>query len=256
MVTCTKNSQIQIKTQFILSDANFILFKHATSITPATTYSGNVTPSTLIHTQILCYALLLMRKMLNPTGMRECSESIMPTFGPRIWWFLVPKMWVHWLGEEPGYHSWFYQACLPKIGFVESTDEFAFSFVDPANVVWECHLIPAFNAGRSADLLPWPHSIARHLNPEDIDDWLNYYVNMWVDNRLPQFNFWFDLSLTLFFVSFVDQDIVMDTGVLQGVFGCPTLIPAEFPSCNDGCRIPVKFPRAQLIFKYIYLITI
>jgi hypothetical protein len=87
-------------------------------------------------------------------------------------------LWVCWLGEEPGYRSGFYQARLPKIGFVESTDEFAFSFVDPANVVRGCHLIPAFNAGWSADLLPWPHSIARHLNPEDIDDWLNYYVNM------------------------------------------------------------------------------
>jgi hypothetical protein len=87
-------------------------------------------------------------------------------------------LWVRWLDEEPGYRSGFYQACLPKIGFVEFTDEFAFSFVDPANVVRGCHLIPAFNAGRSAALLPWPCSIARHLNPEDIDDWLNYYVNM------------------------------------------------------------------------------
>jgi hypothetical protein len=29
---------------------------------------------------------------------------------------------------------------------------------------------PAFNAGRSADLLPHPRSIARRLNPEDVDD--------------------------------------------------------------------------------------
>ena len=87
-------------------------------------------------------------------------------------------LWVRWFGDEPGYRSGFRQAHLPKIGFVESTDEFAFSFVDPANVVRGCHLIPAFNAGRSADLLPWPHSIARRLNPEEIDDWLNFYVNM------------------------------------------------------------------------------
>ena len=77
-------------------------------------------------------------------------------------------LWVHWFGEEPGYRSGFHRACLPKIGFVESTDEFAFSFVDSANVVRGCHLIPAFNTGRSADLLPWPRSIARRLNPEDI----------------------------------------------------------------------------------------
>ena len=86
--------------------------------------------------------------------------------------------WVRWFGKEPGYRSGFCQARLPKIGLVESTDEFAFSFVDPANVVRGCHLIPAFNAGRGADLLPWAGSIARRLNPEDIDDWLKFYVNM------------------------------------------------------------------------------
>ena len=87
-------------------------------------------------------------------------------------------LWVRWFGEEPGYCSGFQQARLPKIGFVESTDEFAFSFVDPANVVRRCYLTLAFNAGRSADLLPWPSSIARRLNPGDVDDWLNFYVNM------------------------------------------------------------------------------
>jgi hypothetical protein len=87
-------------------------------------------------------------------------------------------LWVHWFGDEPGYHSGFRRVCLPKIRFVESTDDFAFSFVDPANVICECHLISTFNAGRSADLLPHSHSIAHCLNPEDIDNWLNFYVNM------------------------------------------------------------------------------
>lgn len=87
-------------------------------------------------------------------------------------------LWVRWFGDEPDYRSGFRKARLPKIGFVESTDDFAFSFVDPANVICRCHLIPAFNAGRSVDLLPHSHSIARCLNPEDIDDWLNFYVNM------------------------------------------------------------------------------
>ena len=86
-------------------------------------------------------------------------------------------LWVCWFGEVPGYRSGFRQTRLPAIGFVESTDDFAFSFVDPANVV--C-LIPAFDAGRSADLLPWPGSIARRFNPEDTDDsdWSYFYVNM------------------------------------------------------------------------------
>ena len=150
MPTCTKNSQIQIEILYISSEARFILFKHATFITPATTYSGSVTLSTLIHTQTSCCALLLMRKVLNPTDMREYLASIMSTFGLRIWWFLV-----HWFGEVPDYHLGFRRARLPAIGFVDLTDKFAFSFVDPANVVHGCHLIPALDTGQNADLLPW-----------------------------------------------------------------------------------------------------
>ncbi|KJA14397.1 hypothetical protein HYPSUDRAFT_142984 [Hypholoma sublateritium FD-334 SS-4] len=93
-------------------------------------------------------------------------------------------LWVRWFGDEPGYRSGFRKARLPKIGFVESTDEFAFSFVDPANVIRGCHLIPAFNAGRSTELLPQSCSIARRLNPGDVDDWLNFYVNIFADRDM------------------------------------------------------------------------
>ena len=65
-----------------------------------------------------------------------------------------------------------------QCGFVESTDDFTFSFVDPADVIRGSHLIPAFNAGRSAVLIPHSHSIARCLKPEEVDVWLNFYVNM------------------------------------------------------------------------------
>ena len=69
-------------------------------------------------------------------------------------------LWVCWFGKEPDYCLGFFQACLPKISFVESTDDFAFSFIDPANVVCGCHLIPAFSAGQSTGLLPHSCSTA------------------------------------------------------------------------------------------------
>ena len=87
-------------------------------------------------------------------------------------------LWVRWLGREPEYISGSRRARLPKVGFVKSTDEFAFSFVDPANVVRGCHLVPAFHEGRTNDLLPVPQSVSRCLNPGDVDDWVNFYVNM------------------------------------------------------------------------------
>ncbi|KAF8156767.1 hypothetical protein B0H34DRAFT_789464 [Crassisporium funariophilum] len=93
-------------------------------------------------------------------------------------------LWVRWLGKEHRYDSGSRRALLPKIGFVESTDEFAFSFVDPANVVRGCHLIPAFHEGRTVNLLPVPQSVSRCLNPGDVDDWVNFYVNIFVDRDM------------------------------------------------------------------------
>lgn len=88
-------------------------------------------------------------------------------------------LWVRWFGVEPGrYRHGFRYARLPKFGFVESTDDYAFAFLDPALVIRGAHMIPAFSEGRTSALLPATKSLARVLNPEDEDDWLNFYVNM------------------------------------------------------------------------------
>ena len=80
---------------------------------------------------------------------------------------------------EPGrYRHGFRHARLPKIGFVESTDEYAFTFLDPVQVIRGMHIIPAFSEGRTSVLLPVRKSVARALDPEETDDWTNFYVNM------------------------------------------------------------------------------
>lgn len=87
-------------------------------------------------------------------------------------------LWVRWFGTEPGYQDGRRTAWLPKIGFVESVDEYAFGFLDPNHVVRGCHLIPDFVSGRSSILLPTASSAARILNPSETNDWTNFYVNM------------------------------------------------------------------------------
>jgi hypothetical protein len=89
-------------------------------------------------------------------------------------------LWVRWFGVEPGYRHGFRYARLPKFGFVESTDDYAFTFLDPALVIRGVHMIPAFAEGRTTALLPATKSLARVLNLEDEDDWVNFYVNMYV----------------------------------------------------------------------------
>jgi hypothetical protein len=88
-------------------------------------------------------------------------------------------LWVRWFGVEPGrYRYGIRNARLPKIGFVESTDPYAFTFLDPAQAIRGVHLLPAFSEGRTSSLLPTAKSIARVLNPEEEDNWVNFYVNM------------------------------------------------------------------------------
>jgi hypothetical protein len=112
-------------------------------------------------------------------------------------------LWVRWFGSEPGYNWGFSRARLPKIGFVEWNDPFAFTFLDPAHVVRGCHLIPAFAEGRTSTLLPEGKSAARVLVAEESDDWLNFYVGMYVMTRV---SIYLD---TDWIYSFADRDLMI-----------------------------------------------
>jgi hypothetical protein len=118
-------------------------------------------------------------------------------------------LWVHWFGVEPGQYCYgFCHAHLPKIGFVESTDEYAFSFLDPVQVIRGVHIIPAFSEGHTSTLLPVTKSVARVLNPDEQDDWLNFYVNMLVTHTVLRELC--SLVLTDFhFFSFSNRDMLM-----------------------------------------------
>lgn len=87
-------------------------------------------------------------------------------------------LWVRWLGLVPGYRFGSKVARLPKIGFVPDTDPLAFGFLDPSLILRGCHLIPAFNEGRTAELLTVSHSAGRA--PGETDDWSAFFVNMYV----------------------------------------------------------------------------
>lgn len=88
-------------------------------------------------------------------------------------------LWVRWFGVEPDYRSGSQVARLPKIGFVPDTDDSAFGFLDPSLVLRGCHLVPAFAAGRTSDLLQTASLTAARL-PDETDDWANYYVIRYV----------------------------------------------------------------------------
>jgi hypothetical protein len=86
-------------------------------------------------------------------------------------------LWVRWFGIEPDYTSGARVARLPKVGFVPDTDENAFGFLDPTLVLRGCHLVPAFMVGRTQSLLRTT-SLTAARRPNEIDDWVNFYVIM------------------------------------------------------------------------------
>ena len=85
-------------------------------------------------------------------------------------------LWVRWFGLVPGYQFGSKVARLPKVGFVPDTDPQAFGFLDPSLVIRGCHLIPAFNDGRTVELLTASPSAGRP--PDKTDDWAMFFVNM------------------------------------------------------------------------------
>ena len=88
-------------------------------------------------------------------------------------------LWVRWFGVEPKYRHGPRYARLPMVGFVEDTDELAFGFLDPSLVIRGCHLIPRFHTGRTKALMAYDGPTAARA-PGLMDDWTNYYVNMFV----------------------------------------------------------------------------
>ncbi|KAF9543337.1 hypothetical protein CPC08DRAFT_755956 [Agrocybe pediades] len=95
-------------------------------------------------------------------------------------------LWVRWFGKEPGYRHGFKNGRLPKVGFQMHTDTDAFTFLDPSLVIRAAHLIPAFNEGRTQSLLHCANSVARVSirNESNESDWVNYYVNIFVDRDM------------------------------------------------------------------------
>jgi hypothetical protein len=61
---------------------------------------------------------------------------------------------------------------LDRVQFASITDDDAFGFVDPSDILRGCHIVPAFASGRL-------HADGKGLShcAQDSMDWAAYYVN-------------------------------------------------------------------------------
>lgn len=73
---------------------------------------------------------------------------------------------VRWLGVDPDWTTGDRAKRLDQVGFVPyDGDTEPFGFVNLSHVIRACHLIPAFNHGKTGSLLPGS------------TDWIGYYAN-------------------------------------------------------------------------------
>lgn len=79
-------------------------------------------------------------------------------------------LWVRWFGRDMTYPAGLTARRLDRVGFVNGETD-RFGFLDPSLVVRACHLIPAFQYGRTQSLLG--PSKYRHRD----GDWCYYYIN-------------------------------------------------------------------------------
>lgn len=81
-------------------------------------------------------------------------------------------LWVRWYNQQESSQNAWSLRKLDQIQFPSMTEEDAFGFIDPSDVVRSCHIIPAFAKGKlHAD------GIGLSFCAEDSSDWAAYYVN-------------------------------------------------------------------------------
>ena len=82
----------------------------------------------------------------------------------------VEFLWVRWFEAVDVPAGWEH-AALDSLRFVPMTQDDAYGFVDPTDVIRACHLIPVFSKGRIH-----PNGVVSR-SERDEADWKNYYVN-------------------------------------------------------------------------------
>ena len=84
-------------------------------------------------------------------------------------------LWVQWFELLTAPTGW-YQCFLDKGRFISMHQEDAFGFVDPTDILWCCHLVPAF-----ADRKQHSNDITLSQSSHNADDWKYYHVNWYVN---------------------------------------------------------------------------
>lgn len=119
-------------------------------------------------THPFCYARVLGILHANVIYLGEKNPDYRP--------WRLEFLWVRWYNVEEGIPSGWKAGKLDRIHFPPMTGHAdAFGFLDPADVLRGCHVVPAFSAGRV-------HPDGKFFSKlsQDQNDWFSYYINRYV----------------------------------------------------------------------------
>ncbi|KAG2091316.1 uncharacterized protein F5147DRAFT_780001 [Suillus discolor] len=80
-------------------------------------------------------------------------------------------LWIHWYKPLDQRSDWS-TSTLDRVNFPPLTDEHSFDFLDPADVLRGCHIVPRFTAGRRHK-----DGLGVSACAGDKNDWCEYYIN-------------------------------------------------------------------------------
>lgn len=95
-----------------------------------------------------------------------------PVLAPRP--VRVELLWVRWFEPMNSFQQAWDRKELNKLRFVSASEDDAFGFVDPSQVLRACHITPSFADGRTRELLG--PSIFRPAE----GDWSEFYISQYV----------------------------------------------------------------------------
>lgn len=112
----------------------------------------------------------------------------------------IEFLWAQWYKQVDSAHTGWAAQKLDHLWFPPMANDDSFGFLDPADVLHGCHILPVFAKGRV-------HSDGKGMSfhAKDANDWTEYYVNWYV--VCLTFSIYSQLKTTSF--SFVDRDIFM-----------------------------------------------
>ncbi|KAI0739791.1 hypothetical protein C8Q80DRAFT_1081418, partial [Daedaleopsis nitida] len=109
-----------------------------------------------------------------------------PGSNHRTWkWQRLELAWVCWLEYDTKYKLGFVRRRLPRVRFInlyDTTDDFAFGFINPDDIIRAAYLMPVFVLGRTDEYLG-PSKLAR-LFHSDVIVVTDYPYYKWIDRDM------------------------------------------------------------------------